>query len=65
MQSIKSSVNLMTIKLHEGGKEEKKFSEVATILGFVSAFLIYIFIFMFGSQVLRGVIEEKPAALLR
>lgn len=59
MRSIKSSVNLMTIKLHEGGKEEKKFSEVATILGFVSAFIIYIFIFMFGSQVLRGVIEEK------
>lgn len=59
MRSIKSSVNLMTIKLHEGGKEEKKYSEVATILGFVSAFVIYIFVFMFGSQVLRGVIEEK------
>jgi ABC-2 type transport system permease protein len=64
MRSIKSSVNLMTIKLHEGGKEEKKFSEVATILGFVSAFLIYIFIFMFGSQVLRGVIEEKTSRIV-
>lgn len=64
MRSIKSSVNLMTIKLHEGGKEEKKFSEVATILGFVSAFIIYIFIFMFGSQVLRGVIEEKTSRIV-
>lgn len=64
MRSIKSNVNLMTIKLHEGGKEEKKFSEVATILGFVSAFLIYIFIFMFGSQVLRGVIEEKTSRIV-
>ena len=64
MRSIKSSVNLMTIKLHEGGKEEKKFSEVATILGFVSAFMIYIFVFMFGSQVLRGVIEEKTSRII-
>ncbi len=64
MRSIKSTVNLMTIKLHEGGKEEKKFSEVATILGFVSAFLIYMFVFMFGTQVLRGVIEEKTSRIV-
>lgn len=64
MRSIKSTVNLMTIKLHEGGKEEKKFSEVATVLGFVSAFLIYMFVFMFGTQVLRGVIEEKTSRIV-
>ncbi len=64
MRSIRSSVNLMTIKLHESGKEEKTFSEVATILGFVSAFMIYIFVFMFGSQVLRGVIEEKTSRIV-
>lgn len=64
IRSITSSVNLMTIKLHEGGREEKKYSEVATILGFVSAFLIYIFVFMFGSQVLRGVIEEKTSRII-
>lgn len=64
MRSIKSSVNLVTIKLHEGGKEEKKFSEVATILGFVSAILIYMFVFMFGSQVMRGVIEEKTSRIV-
>lgn len=64
MRSIKSSISLMTIKLHEDGKEEKKFSEVATILGFVSAFMIYIFVFMFGSQVLRGVIEEKTSRIV-
>ncbi|MDP2424107.1 MAG: ABC transporter permease [Bacteroidales bacterium] len=64
LRSIKTSVNLMTIKLHEGGKEEKKFSEVATILGFVSAIMIYMFVFLFGSQVLRGVIEEKVSRIV-
>ncbi len=64
LRSIKTSINLQTIKLNEGGKEEKKFSEVATILGFVSAILIYMFVFMFGSQVMRGVIEEKVSRIV-
>ncbi len=64
LRSIKTTVNLQTIQLSEGGKEEKKFSEVATIVGFVSAFVIYMFVFMFGSQVLRGVIEEKVSRIV-
>ncbi|HSV87605.1 MAG TPA: ABC transporter permease, partial [Bacteroidales bacterium] len=35
------------------------FPEVSMGLGFVTGFLIYLFIFLFGSQVLRGVLEEK------
>jgi len=33
-------------------------------LGFVSGLLIYIFIFLFGSQVLRGVLEEKTSRIV-
>ena len=35
------------------------FLEIKTVLGLVLALLIYFVIFMFGSQVMRGVIEEK------
>jgi ABC-2 type transport system permease protein len=31
----------------------------ATAVGFFSAFLIYIFIFLYGVQIMRGVLEEK------
>lgn len=59
LESIKSNVSLVTIKVGEGGVEEKSYTEVSMGLGLFSAFLIYFFIFLFGSQVMRGVIEEK------
>lgn len=43
----------------EGGKEKDSNSIGATIAGFVFALLIYMFIFLYGAMVMRGVIEEK------
>jgi len=54
----KTQVNLRTINTKEGTETEN-----ATFLkmgiGYVAAFLIYMFVFLYGSQVMRGVIEEK------
>lgn len=51
-------INLKTIKYTEKGIEKGN-SGVTTMIGFVGAFLIYLFIFLYGIQVMRGVIEEK------
>ncbi|MHC1708238.1 MAG: ABC transporter permease [Bacteroidales bacterium] len=59
LQSIKSDISLITMKLEEDGKEEKSYTEVSMVLGLFAGILIYFFIFLFGSQVMRGVIEEK------
>jgi len=59
LKSIKANIRLSTVKISKGGEEKNSSSELSTIVGFVSAFLIYIFIFIYGSQVMRGVIEEK------
>lgn len=59
LQSIKTSVDVSTIKIEDDGSESKSYTEMNMILGFVAGLLIYFFIFMFGSQVMRGVIEEK------
>ncbi len=59
LRSIKTTIDINTIKIGDDGKETKSFTEVSMILGMFAAILIYFFIFMFGSQVLRGVIEEK------
>lgn len=64
VRSIKSNVILNTIKIDESGKEEKSFIEVNMVLGIFSGILIYIFIFLFGSQVMRGVIEEKTNRII-
>jgi ABC-2 type transport system permease protein len=33
-------------------------------LGYVGGFLVYIFIFLFGAQVMRGVLEEKTSRIV-
>lgn len=40
------------------------FSGVKTVVGFVLALLIFIAVFMFGSQVMRGVMEEKTSRIV-
>lgn len=59
LNSIKTKVDIITIKIEKDGSERRSSSEIASGLAFVGGFLIYIFIFMYGAQVMRGVIEEK------
>jgi len=50
------------IHINKDGQEETKASldrEIQSIVGLVFGLLIYMFIFMYGSMVLRGVLEEK------
>jgi ABC-2 type transport system permease protein len=55
-------INLGYTHIDKDGKEETKTSydrEIQLVVGFIAGFLIYLFIFMYGSMVLRGVLEEK------
>jgi ABC-2 type transport system permease protein len=59
LRSIKSNINLLTVKISDSGTEESSFTEIGMAVGFISGLIIYFFIFMYGAQVMRGVIEEK------
>ncbi len=58
LDSAKVSVNIETKTLTAEG-EKTSSAELPIAIGFISAFIIYMFIFMYGVQVMRGVIEEK------
>lgn len=64
LKSIKADVKIATIKLEEDGQEKKSYTEVSMVLGMFAGILIYFFIFLFGSQVMRGVIEEKTSRIV-
>ncbi|MCF8232033.1 MAG: ABC transporter permease [Bacteroidales bacterium] len=64
LASINTDIKFSSIKLNKSGEEEKSYAEVATAVGFFGAIVIYFFIFMFGSQVMRGVIEEKTSRII-
>lgn len=63
LDDIKVKVTIHT-KKYENGEEKADNSLFKFIMGFVSGFLIYIVIFMFGSQVMRGIIEEKTSRIV-
>lgn len=64
MNSVKTRIILNSIKLADDGTEEKTSVEVSMALGLVGGFFIYFLIFLFGSQVMRGVIEEKANRII-
>jgi ABC-2 type transport system permease protein len=59
LKSVKTDIDLRNIIWSENGKEKESNTGLAMGIGYGSGMLIYFFIFMFGAQVMRGVIEEK------
>jgi ABC-2 type transport system permease protein len=64
LRSIKSDVSIRTIQWTEDGEAKESSTEVAMVIGYASGFLIYFFIFLFGAQVMRGVLEEKTSRIV-
>lgn len=58
LEAIKPSVEIDTMIL-SGEGSKRAHAGAAAVAGFAGGFLIYIFIFLYGSFVLRGVQEEK------
>jgi ABC-2 type transport system permease protein len=61
---FEKNIKLTTTKLSGAGLEEKSSTATSTVLGIFAGILIYMFIFLFGTQVLRGVIEEKTSRIV-
>ncbi len=62
IDSIKTRAGAITIdavKVTEIGKDSKNNFDVASMVGYITAFLIYITMFVYGMMVMRGVTEEK------
>ncbi len=59
IKSSKVNINISTIRVEENGTEKESHTEVELGLAIFAGILIYFFIFMFGVQVLKGVMEEK------
>jgi len=58
LDSAKVSVHIQPKTLTADGEKDSS-AELPLAIGFIAAIIIYMFIFMYGVQVMRGVIEEK------
>jgi ABC-2 type transport system permease protein len=64
LAQTKTKVKVLSTKVAESGEEETSNSALKIIIGFLGGFLIYLFVFLYGSQVMRGVIEEKSNRII-
>jgi ABC-2 type transport system permease protein len=64
IQSFETKVNLRRIDWKNWQKGGEDATDVKRWLGYAGGFLIYMFIFMFGAQVMRGVLEEKTSRIV-
>lgn len=64
LEELKTYVQIESFNLSETGDEKKSDSGVTFGIGYVMGFLIYIFLFAYGAQVMQGVIEEKNSKIV-
>jgi ABC-2 type transport system permease protein len=58
LKSSKTQINLNAKQLTDEGEKDSNIG-ATYVVGFISSFLIYLSLFIYGAQVMRGVIEEK------
>ncbi len=62
--ATKTHINVDTIKVGAGGETKKSSTEIGMVLGYIFGFMIYMFIFIYGSMVMQGVMEEKQSRIV-
>jgi ABC-2 type transport system permease protein len=64
LDSLKTSVNINTVRISEGGQEKSSNSGVLFGIGMAGGILMYMFIFIYGAQIMQGIIEEKTSKVV-
>lgn len=64
LKEIRTEVTVQALTLGDAGEEKVADATVNYALGFLSGILIYLFIFIYGNQIMQGVIEEKSTRIV-
>ena len=64
LDELKTNVSISSVKISDGGQEKSSDSRVLFGVGMTSGILMYMFIFIYGAQIMQGVIEEKMSKVV-
>lgn len=64
LDHLKSKISIDTKKIGDTGKEENSSAGASTIIAFVAGIMMFMFIMLYGVQVMRGIIEEKTSRII-
>ena len=64
LKKMETDIELASFKVSVTGVEQVSDSKSTFWIGYVMGFMIYIFLFAYGAQVMQGVIEEKNSKIV-
>jgi ABC-2 type transport system permease protein len=64
INDVRTKVAIKSITLDDQGTETVSDATVNYAIGFLAGILIYMFIFIYGNQIMQGVIEEKSSRIV-
>lgn len=64
LDATKTPVLVRTLLVTDTGDTKESSSEITSVIGLIAGLIIYFFIFMYASQVMKGVIEEKTNRII-
>lgn len=59
LDSLATNVNIQSVKVTESGQEQSANSSILFSVGMFFGLMMYLFIFIYGAQIMQGIIEEK------
>ncbi|MBL7859449.1 MAG: ABC transporter permease [Cyclobacteriaceae bacterium] len=64
LDSLKTDISIQNVNLSESGAEKKSDSNVLFGVGMAGGIMMYMFIFIYGAQIMQGIIEEKTSKVV-
>jgi len=64
LDSLKTTVTINTFSVGDDGKEKSSNSKILAGIGTAGGILMYMFIFIYGAQIMQGIIEEKTSKVV-
>ena len=64
LNSLKASIDMNTLSQSDEGEAKESNSGISLAVGYVFGFLIYMFIFIYGSQIMQSVLDEKTSRIV-
>jgi ABC-2 type transport system permease protein len=64
LDSIKTDISIQTVNISEGGQEKTSDTKVLFAVGMACGIMMYLFIFIYGAQIMQGIIEEKTSKVV-
>ncbi len=64
INNLRASVSISNFNVSDTGEAKKSSSDIASLAGYVMAFLMYMFVFIYGSFIMQSVLSEKTSKIV-